>query len=493
MEQYLLEMRNIHKRFHGVYALKGVSLQLRAGEVHALVGENGAGKSTLINILGGIHPKDEGEIIIDGASVNITGVLAARAAKISIIHQELVLEPYLSIAENIFINREPMKNGFIDYRTMYEEAQKSILDLGLDMDARTPLFQLSIAQQQMVEIVKAISFNAEIIVMDEPTSSISDKEVLALFDCIRTLKSRGIGIVYISHRFSELPQICDVVSVMRDGEMVGTRKVSEVSNDELVRMMVGREVTNYYTRTYNEQGKVMLEAKGITSSYVKDISFQLHAGEILGFAGLIGSGRSEVMKAILGLDKMISGEVLIDGKAIKIHEPRVAYENGIGFVPENRQKEGLIALQTVTFNMTMKVLKQFIKIIKVDRAKETEIATEYIARLGIKTPSKDAMIQNLSGGNQQKVIISSWLAGHPQILIMDEPTRGIDVGAKAEIYALMNELAKEGVAIIMISSELPEILNMSDRIIVMREGEISQVMDHQGATQENIMKHAVSI
>lgn len=493
MENYLLEMRDIHKRFPGVYALKGVCLKLRAGEVHAIVGENGAGKSTLINVLGGIHPKDEGQILMNGKEVKIDGILSAQKACISIIHQELVLEPYLSVAENIFINREPMKCGLIDYKTMYEQAQKCIHQLGMDLDATVPVYKLSIAQQQMVEIVKAVSFNAKIIVMDEPTSSISDKEVNILFDNIRRLKDLGIGIIYISHRLSELSEIADMVTVMRDGETVATRKISEIDNDELVNLMVGRVMTNYYTRTYNKLGRVLLEVKGVSSNQVDNVNFQVRAGEILGIAGLVGAGRSEAIKAILGLDKMTAGEVFVDGKKVHIKEPKNAYALGIGFVPENRREEGIIPRQSVRFNMSIKVLNQFIKGVRMNRAKEIAITNEYIGKLSIKTPTQEMLIQNLSGGNQQKVIISSWLASNPKILILDEPTRGIDVGAKAEIYELMNELAKEGIAIIMISSELPEVINMSDRIVVMRGGTVSRIIEHENATQEEIMKYAVNL
>lgn len=490
---HLLEMKNIHKRFPGVYVLKGVNLVLDAGEVHAIVGENGAGKSTLINVLGGIYPKDEGDILINGQPVEIKHINDAQKAGISIIHQELMLEPYLTVAENIFLNRYPMKRGLIDYGTMFEKAQEYIDELGIDIKADEYVYKLSIARQQMVEIVKAVSFNSRIIVMDEPTSSISDKEVQALFENIHKLKRRGIGIIYISHRFSELPEICDVVTVLRDGESIACKKVSETNNDELVKLMVGREMTNYYTRTYNKPGNVVLEVENLSSNRVKDISFSLREGEILGFAGLVGAGRSEVMKAILGFDQKTGGKVRIQGKEVDIKEPGDAYKLGVGYVPENRREEGIIPLQTLRFNTSIKILDRFIKGLRVDFKKENRITTEYVEKLKIKTASLDSRLLNLSGGNQQKVVISSWLANEPKILIMDEPTRGIDVGAKAEIYALMNQLAESGIAIIMISSELPEVINMSDRIVVMRSGGISAVLDHQGVTQEKIMEFAVNI
>lgn len=493
MENYLLEMKNIHKRFPGVYVLKGVNLKLKNGEVLALVGENGAGKSTLINVLGGIHQKDEGEILIDGSLADIRNILAARDCGISIIHQELVLVPYLTVAENIFLNREPLKNGLIDYGVMYEQAEKFIKELGLDLRADEKVIELTIAQQQMVEIVKAISFNARIIVMDEPTSSLSDKEIEALFDNIRTLKSRGIGIIYISHRLSELQEIADTVTVLRDGESVATMPVQNTTNDEIVNLMVGRQMTNYYTRTFNPLGEPVLSVKNLSTNKVKDISFEVHAGEILGMAGLVGAGRTEAAKAILGFDPILSGEVQIDGKAVEIRHPCEAYAYGIGFVPENRREEGIFGLETVRFNATLKVLQRFIAAGKFDAEKEKSMTSEYIEKLSIKTASQETKLQNLSGGNQQKVVLASWLATNPKLLIMDEPTRGIDVGAKAEIYALMNELAKQGMAILMISSELPEIINMSDRVVVMRGGSLSKILQRSEISQEEIMKYAVNL
>lgn len=488
-----MKMSNIHKRFPGVYALKGANIELNEGEVLALVGENGSGKSTLMNVLGGIYDRDEGTIAVDGKETEINNVLDARHAGISIIHQELVLVPFLSVAENIFISREPMKNNAIDYKKMYEDAQRFVDELGLDLDVHTKVIRLSIAMQQMVEIVKAVSFNARIIAMDEPTSSLSDKEIDALFENIEKLKARGIGIIYISHRLSELRRIADRVTVLRDGETVATMNVADTDNDTIVNLMVGRELVNYYTRTYNKRGEVRFAAENISSNKVKNISFEVHAGEILGFAGLVGAGRTETAKAILGIDKRTEGEIYVDGRKVHINDPAEAYAAGIGYIPENRREEGIIPLQTVRFNTSLKVLDRFIHGLSVDKKKERSITQTYIDRLHIKTPSQLARLQNLSGGNQQKVIIGSWLATDPKILIMDEPTRGIDVGAKAEIYALMNQLAQEGMAIIMISSELPEIINMSDRIVVMRGGEISRVLDREEATQEEIMKYAVNI
>lgn len=493
MAEYLLEMRNIHKRFPGVYALKGVNLTLKAGEVLALVGENGAGKSTTINILGGIYPMDEGKILIDGKNANINSVISARNQGISIIHQELVLVPYLSVAENIFINREPGKGNFIDNSEMYEKAQKYLDELGLSINAHSLVSELNIAEQQMVEITKAVSFNSRIIVMDEPTSSLSDREIESLFHSVSQLKEKGIGIIYISHRLSELQQIADRVTIFRDGMTVGTYKVSEISNDEIVSMMVGREITNYYTRTFKPLGRPVLEVNNISNDKIHNVSFDLHYGEILGFAGLVGAGRTETVEALLGFDPYQSGTVKLEGKEVHFHHPDEAYKHSIGYIPEDRRGESLFGIQSVQFNTTIRVLDQFIHGCSVNKELEGEITQQYIDELKIKTPSQQAMIQNLSGGNQQKVIIGRWLAEKPKILIMDEPTRGIDVGAKAEIYDLMNKLSEQGISIIMISSELPEIINMSDRVVVMREGTVSKILTHSEATQETIMSFAVNI
>ena len=487
-EQYLLEMKGICKSFPGVKALQNVDLQLKAGEVHALLGENGAGKSTLIKVLGGIYHAEEGEIIIDGQKVNIDGVVAARQAGISIVHQELVLVPYMTVAENIFLGREPGTKMNVDRRKMVEEAQKLLDTYEMNIDANTLVERLTIAQQQMVEIVKAISFNSKILVLDEPTSSISDKEVGFLFNTMRNLTKAGVGIIYISHKMSELAEICDRVTVMRDGQTVGTKVVKETTTDELIALMVGRELTNYYTRDYLEPGEVILKCEHISDGKMaKDASFELHKGEIIGFAGLVGAGRSETMKAIFGLAPHATGDVYVKGQKVKIKSPIDALKYGIALVPENRKEEGLYKVQSVRFNSTIEVLGNFIRHLHVDGKKEEEITQKYIDMMATKTPSQEQIIGNLSGGNQQKVMIGRWLATNPEILILDEPTRGVDVGAKAEIYAIMNELVKQGMSIIMISSELPEIINMSDRIYVMNEGRVTGCLDHDTVTQESIM------
>ena len=490
-EQYLLEMKGISKSFPGVKALKNVSLQLKAGEVHALLGENGAGKSTLIKVLGGIYHAEEGEIYIDGQKKDIDGVVAARAAGVSIVHQELVLVPYMTVAENIFLGREMGGKFNIDRRKMSREAQKLLDTYEMNIDADMLVEHLTIAQQQMVEIVKAISFQSKILVMDEPTSSISDKEVGFLFDTMRTLTKKGVGIIYISHKMSELEQICDRVTVMRDGETVGTRVVKESTKDELIALMVGRELTNYYTRDYLEPGEVILKCDHIADGKMaKDASFELRKGEIIGFAGLVGAGRSETMKAIFGLAPNMSGDVYVEGKKVQIKSPIDAMKYGIALVPESRKEEGLYRVMSVRFNATIEVLGEFIRHLGVNSAKERQITQKYIDMMATKTPSQEQIIGNLSGGNQQKVMIGRWLATNPKILILDEPTRGVDVGAKAEIYAIMNELVKQGMSIIMISSELPEIINMSDRVYVMCDGQVTGCLGHEEATQERIMQLA---
>ena len=489
----MLKMKHIHKRFPGVYALNDVSYELRAGEVHALLGENGAGKSTLIKVLGGIYSADEGEIYIDGKKAEINGVKDAQNNGIAIIHQELVLVPHMTVAENIFLGREQGQGILIDHRKMTEEAQRLLDAHEMNIKADALIKDLTIAQQQMVEIVKAISYNSRILVMDEPTSSISDKEVAFLFKTMRGLTAKGVGIVYISHKMSELEEICDRVTIMRDGQYVGTEVVKETTKDDLIAMMVGRELTNYYTRDYLEPGEIVLKCENISDGkMVKNAGFEIHKGEIVGFAGLVGAGRSETMKCIFGLTKGSQGDVYVKGNKVNISNPVDAIKHGLALVPEDMKLEGLYKVQSVRFNSTIEILERFIRGVSVDDRKEIEITQKYIDMMATKTPTQEQVIGNLSGGNQQKVMISRWLATNPDILILDEPTRGVDVGAKSEIYAIMNQLVKEGMAIIMISSELPEIINMSDRIYVMSEGRVTGCLDHDEATQESIMQLAAN-
>ncbi|MGD1816113.1 MAG: sugar ABC transporter ATP-binding protein [Pleomorphochaeta sp.] len=484
----LLKMNNIHKQFPGVYALKNVNFELRSGEVHALLGENGAGKSTLIKVLGGIYSANEGEIFIQDQKVNIQNVLQAQQNGIAIIHQELVLVPYMSVAENIYLGREPMKGIIVDKDKMNKDAGQLLVDYNLDFGPTTLIKDLTIAQQQMVEIIKAISFNSKILVMDEPTSSISDKEVDFLFSIMRTLVKNDVGIIYISHKMSELNEICDRVTVLRDGEYVGTKVVKETTKEELINMMVGRQLSKYYTRNYLEAGKTILKCDHLSDgNMVKDVSFEIKEKEIVGFAGLVGAGRSETVKCIFGLTKNYEGDIVFLGDKKHYNNAKEALKDGISLVPEDRKKEGLYLIQSVEYNTTIEVLNDFIKGIKLNKRKEEEITQKYVDLMDTKTPSLSQKVANLSGGNQQKVLIGRWLATKPKLLILDEPTRGVDVGAKAEIYSIMNDLVKEGLSIIMISSELPEIINMSDRVYVFAHGYVKGCLNHTELTQENIM------
>ncbi len=490
-KKVILKMKNITKTFPGVKALDNVSLELMEGEVHALLGENGAGKSTLIKVLGGIYHADSGEIEINDNKVKINSVQDAERNGVAIIHQELVLVPYMTVAENIFLGRELSKKITVDLKAQEREAQKVLDELGMNIKAGSLVKDLSIAQQQMVEITKAVSAHSKILVMDEPTSSIAEKEVENLFKIMRDLTAHGVGIIYISHKMSELQDICDRVTIMRDGQSVATKVVSETSRDELIALMVGRQLTQYYERDFQKQGEELLRVEALSDGdRVKNVSFKLHKGEIVGFSGLVGAGRSETMAALFGLTKVVSGEIYINGQKTVIRNPKEAMAKGIAFVPENRKEEGLYLIQDVRYNTTIEVLEQFIKNLNVDRKKEESITQRFIDMMRTKTPSQIQTIGNLSGGNQQKVLIGRWLATEPKILILDEPTRGIDVGAKSEIYAIMNELVKNGVSIIMISSELPEIINMSDRIYVMADGEVKGCLDHTEVSQESIMNLA---
>ena len=488
----VLGMKNIEKRFSNVYALKGVNLILERGEVHALLGENGAGKSTLIKVLGGIYHCDGGEIYIDGIKTNIENVRDAQAKGISIIHQEIVLVPHLSVAQNIFLGREPVtKTGIIDIATMKHHAQEMVLQLGLNIDVTQDVFRLTIAQQQLVEIVKAVSFDAKIIVMDEPTSSLTEHEVKQLFKIIHSLRAKGIGMIYISHKLGELFEISDKITVMRDGTYVGTLITKDTNKNELISMMVGRSLTEFYTRTNRELGDMAIETVGLTKrGQFEGVAFSVKQGEIVGFAGLVGAGRSEVMKAVFGIDTLDAGTVLLEGKPVQIRNVRDAMSHKIALIPEDRKKEGLVLKGAVGFNMTLTVLKEFIAAGRVNYRKKMEIIRKYIDSFSIKTPSPEQLAMNLSGGNQQKIVLAKWLATKPKVLILDEPTRGVDVGAKAEIYAIIDQLAQEGLAVIMISSELPEIINMCDRVYVMARGKIQGELARDDFSQEKIMEYA---
>lgn len=492
--EYVLEMDNIVKSFGSNVVLNDVSISVKAGEIRALMGENGAGKSTLMKILGGIYSADSGSICIDGNPAVINKVDDARQFGVSFIHQEITNIASMTIAENLFLGREPKnKLGLVDYRRMHKEARKALEALDLNMNTHSLISGLSVAQQQMLEIARAISENAKILIMDEPTASLSNSEVDNLFKQIARLKQKGVAIIYISHRMEETFLVCDTVTVLRDGKFIGTKNTKETNDKELISMMVGREFENMYGNERAVGGETVLEVKNLTSPYVKDVSFTLKRGEILGFSGLVGAGRTELALALFGIDQIVSGEIWLEGKKLEIKSSSDAIKAGIALVPEERKVQGLFLSHTISTNLSFQVLPQFIRNFTVNRKKEKQIVDEYKQKLAIRMASVDQLVNELSGGNQQKIVISKWLAAKPKVLILDEPTRGIDVGAKAEIYKLMSSLAKEGVSIIMISSELPEIINNSSRIAVMHEGKLSTILDPEKdeISQEIIMSYAV--
>ncbi|MEO0294177.1 MAG: sugar ABC transporter ATP-binding protein [candidate division WOR-3 bacterium] len=490
--KHILEIRNVSKAFPGVKALDKIFFNLKKGEVHALVGENGAGKSTLLKILAGAYKKDEGKIILDGEEVEIIGPKHALDMGISVIYQEFNLIPNLSIAENIFLGREPRaRRAFVNFPKLYKEAEFFLRKIGMRESPKTLVKNLSVAQQQMVEIAKALSFSSRIIIMDEPTSALTESEKNTLFKIIRELKDKDVSVIFVSHIINEVFEIADRVTVLRDGKHIGTLDIQKTTPEEIVRMMVGRKLKDFYPKVEAKKGKVILEVKNLTKKpKYENISFKLHEGEVLGFAGLVGSGREEVMRGIFGIEAPHSGEIYIKGKRLERNSHFERIRLKMGFVPEDRRNEGLILIASLKDNINITKLPE-INFYGIVRQKEEEkIANEYCKRLKIKALDTKQIVQNLSGGNQQKVVIAKWLVIDPGILILDDPTRGIDVGAKNEIYSLINELAKKGIGIILISSELPEIINMSDRILVMREGKIIGEFLKKEATQEKIMKLA---
>ncbi|MBN2355751.1 sugar ABC transporter ATP-binding protein [candidate division KSB1 bacterium] len=488
-----LEMQHIHKVFPGVVALDDVQFELWRGEVHILLGENGAGKSTLVKILSGAFPMNSGQILLDGEEIHIKNPRHAQTLGISTIYQELNLVPQLSVGENIFLGREPMvAPGLIQRKNLYKEAQRILDGLNIAIDARTPVRNLSIAHQQMVEVAKALSLNAKILIMDEPTSALTDQEIHCLFDIIHTLKQRGVSIIYISHRMDELFEIGDRVTILRDGKYIGTRTITDTTRAELIRMMVNREVKEQYPKQKAVIGEQVLRVEELNRKDVlKDISFSLNRGEILAFAGLLGSGRTELARAIFAADPIDSGRIFIHGKLVKIKKPRSAINHKMGFLTEDRKSQGLILNLSVKENICLASLDRFSRMGVVNTSGERTAADHFIKTLRIRTPNRDQKALHLSGGNQQKVVISKWLCSQSDILIFDEPTRGIDVGSKVEIYQLMNRLTADGAAIIMISSDLPEVLGMSDRILVMCRGGIAAEFTAEAATQEAILHKAI--
>jgi len=489
----LLRMENITKSFPGVKALSNVSLDLNTGEVHALCGENGAGKSTLMKVLSGVYHAEEGEIFINGEKVMIENTRRAHELGISIIFQEFNLCGHLSVADNIWLDRQPKNGPFVNDKQMFEKTKAILDDLGLTISPKALIRNLSVAEQQMVEIAKAISFNSRILVLDEPTAALTESEIDRLFSIIHKLKAKGVGMFYISHRLEELTRISDRVSVIRDGQYIGTRDYKDVTIDELVKMMVGRDLTDKFPLYQRKIGKLLFEARNVHNKRVNVDHIEVHAGEIVGLAGLMGAGRTELARAIFGADKTTSKEIFMDGKQIHINNIDVAIKNGIGYITEDRKRDGLALNMTVERNINLAHLPELIKGGFIDDIAAKKNALKFIKSLNIKTPSMNQKVGNLSGGNQQKIVLAKWLCNDIKVLIFDEPTRGIDVGAKFEVYELMNQLSDRGVAIIMISSELPEILGMSDRVLVMHGGKISGELSREEANQENILRLAAGI
>ncbi|MEW4456144.1 sugar ABC transporter ATP-binding protein [Bremerella sp. JC817] len=487
-----LEVDQVSKRFPGVKALSEVSLQVGVGESIAVIGENGAGKSTLMKILAGIQQPDSGTIRIDGKPVEIRGVTDAQRLGIALIHQELNLCDNLSVGANIYLGREPRKFGWIDQAAVNANSRKYLHQVGLDIDPRKPLAELSIGQQQLVEIAKALSCNARLLIMDEPTSSLSAREVERLFEVIQSLRADGVSIVYISHRLSEVHRVCDRVVALRDGQNSGGLSREEISHDNMVRLMVGRELDQFYAHQSQTPGDVVLQAKSLRTHAhpAHEISFQLKAGEIVGLAGLVGAGRTELFETLFGVHPPVGGTVEVAGKSVAIRSPRDAIRHEVFLVPEDRKAQGLVLPMDVGQNTSLPGLHRLSFLSWIDHGKEQRLIDDMIKRMHVKTPSSRQIIQYLSGGNQQKVVIAKWLAMHPKVLLLDEPTRGIDVGAKHEIYELMEELARNGVAILFVSSEMEEILGMADRVLVMHEGALAGELTRDQLSEESVMNLA---
>jgi ribose transport system ATP-binding protein len=487
----LLEMRGITKTFPGVKALTDVDFDVRSGEVHALVGENGAGKSTLMKILAGVYERDAGEVLLKGKPIHFTNPRQAQLAGIVTIYQELNQVPEMSVTENIFLGSELERGIVLKWSEMHDKARELLSKLHLDIDPRQPIRNLGVAQQQMVEVAKALHQKADLIIMDEPTSSLSIREINDLFAIVKELKEAGVAIVYISHHLEETFAIADRITVLRDGRNVATKPTGELNIDSLVRLMVGRDLSEKYPKEIIPRGEEILRVENLSRAGVlSDINFTAYAGEVLGIAGLVGAGRTELARAVFGADLIDSGKFFVKGQPVKIANPNDAIQHGIGLLTEDRKQQGLFLQMSVRDNIVMAVLKRLTKGLRTNRRKEVDVAQRYIDNMNIKASSQEQLAINLSGGTQQKVVLGKWMSTEPRVLIFDEPTRGIDVGAKVEIYKMMNELAKQGVAIMMISSELPEILGMSDRVLVMRGGRIRGELTRAEATEEKIMEFA---
>lgn len=497
--EYVLELKNIYKSFPGVKVLEDVTLQVRPGEVHALMGENGAGKSTLMKILMGIYKADQGSIFLEGKETVIHGPKDAMSKGISMIHQELNTVLDMEVAENVFVGRELLKKGFeklkiVDIARMREETGKYFREMNIDIDPRAKMRTLSVAEMQLVEIVKAISLNSRIIVMDEPTSAITEKEATVLFAQIERLKKQGVAIIYISHKMDEIFRISDTITVLRDGQWIGTKPAKELDNDMLIKMMVGRELTDIYPKDPVEIGDVILEVKNLSRGQkVRDASFSLRKGEVLGIAGLVGAGRSELVETIFGLYPKTGGQIFLHGKEVHIKSAADAIKNKMALITEDRKQTGLNLIVSVKENIASVSIGKLSNHGIVNDKKINEVSEKYIKELKIKTPDGNAIVGNLSGGNQQKVVLAKWLLDEPDIIIFDEPTRGIDIGAKRDIYLLINNLAKEGKAVIVISSEMAEVMGICDRILVMAEGRINGEVQREEFSQEVIMGYASNI
>ena len=490
MSEYILRVENVSKSFPGVNALCKVHLDIKKGEIHALIGENGAGKSTLMKVLTGVNKPDSGSIFLSEKEYNQFDIAEAKSLGISMVYQEIHDIPFLTVAENIFFGREYKKGIFMDYKKLYEET-KGILDvLGIKLNPYTAVKNLSIAFRQIVEIAKALSKGVKVLIMDEPTAPLTNDEVDILFKLIKKLKNEGVSIIYISHRLEEIFQICDRVTVLRDGNYVATKEITQTNKDELIKLMVGRDLTNQYPERVPviDTDTSILKIEKVFTHKLKDVTFELRKGEILGIGGLVGSGRTELLRAIFGCDKKLSGKIFLKGKEITIKTPRNAISNRIVLIPEDRKKQGLLLKMSVKDNISFPNLKELKKFLFLDNKKIKRVVGEYIEKLKIKTPNENQLIRNLSGGNQQKVVISKWLVANAEIIMFDEPTRGIDVGAKYEIYNLMNQLKREGKSIIMVTSDMPELIGMSDRVIVMCDGKISgTINDNDVISQEKIL------
>ncbi|MGA5690000.1 sugar ABC transporter ATP-binding protein [Cytobacillus pseudoceanisediminis] len=489
----VVEMKNIHKSFFNVQVLKGVDFDLIPGEIHALMGENGAGKSTLMKILTGIHKSNSGEILYKGEIVEYHSPKEAEKAGIAVIHQELNIIPYLTVAENMFLGKELKRQpfGILKTKEMNEKTKENLNRLGIDIDPQKEAGELSVGQQQMIEIARAIAANTKVLIMDEPTAALTDREIETLFTVINQLRREGVAIIYISHRMEEIFRMCDRITVLRDGQSIGTKITSETDFEEIVKMMVGRELGERFPERTAEIGgdRFLVEDLSLEGIF-NNISFNVRKGEILGVAGLMGAGRTEIMETIFGARKKKSGRIYMDGKELNIRKPHHAIAAGIGFITEDRKDEGLVLGLTVRENLAIPNLKKLSKSAVIQKQKEKQWTEEMIQKLRIKTSGPEQEVKSLSGGNQQKVVFGKWLGTEPKLLILDEPTRGVDVGAKKEIYSIMNELTEKGFSIIMVSSELPEILGMSDRVMVIHEGKLSAILDKKEASQEKIMEAA---